>query len=280
LLKFLNIVGNRLVQFASKAYIYIKALIETAFKGTALQFKFRLLLCAFFALFILFLSRISAPKSIRLPFVRFANRAANGTLLKIDQVYFKLTDIGAFGILIPTSEIWFNMIRPSEDEVFLDVGANIGKYSLGLARQFEKVISIEANPATFKILEEGIRMNKLSNVTAVNIAAWDSDKEIIFYNGEVSGYHSAIFNHGMGSIKVPARRLDRLLTDLKIQRLDWVKVDIEGAELEALRGLGYFIDKFRPKIIFEDFSGKAVDFLKSKGYSIRALGQYDFIAVH
>ena len=247
--------------------------------GISIKYKLKLLLCAL----AFSIPRRLTSKSSKLnrSIMCFANRVSNNTVINVNTTYFVLVDAEAFVIMLPTFEDWtYNTITPIKDGVFLDVGAHIGKYTLPLAREFGKVISIEAHPDNFKALKEGIRLNGLSNVLAINIAAWDLDGEIDLYVNEKSGWHSAKSDGGTGSIKVPARELDGLLADITVERLDWVKVDVEGAELEVLRGLKKSIINFKPKIIFENLGGSdmAGDFLKSNGYSIKALDQTNFLA--
>jgi hypothetical protein len=69
-------------------------------------------------------------------------------------------------------------------------------------------------------------------VRALKIAACDRDCKIRLFIGDVAGHHSVEANMGFGSIEVSARKLHSvLLNEFRVGRVDWVKIDVEGAEL-------------------------------------------------
>jgi FkbM family methyltransferase len=252
--------------------------LNTIFKNASLKNKLKIMICA---LYVFFPRRLAWKfKKIDSLMRSIIDRIIKGTIIRTSTTSFVIVDTEAFSIILGKG-IWDQIITPVKDGVFLDVGAHIGKYSLPLARQFGKVLSIEAHPENFRALKEGIRLNGLSNITAINIAAWNSDKDIDLYLREGSGWYSVKTNGRMGAIKIRAKHLDGVLTNLRIERLDWIKVDVEGAELEVLEGMKRTLDRYKPKIVFENYghSNKAVTFLNSNGYSTVALDNNDFLAI-
>ncbi len=157
----------------------------------------------------------------------------------------------------------------NENEVFVDVGANIGSHSLRVAHDYAtrgvNVISIEADSEAYMALVRNMKCNKLTNIDAINIAVSDHEGTAALcersYDGTNvgTGLHSIMselvpgsFNFSNGkSIEVPCNTLDNILSG---QRVDVVKIDIEGAEVLALRGAANLLRKVR-KIIVEIHGG-------------------------
>ena len=76
-------------------------------------------------------------------------------------------------------------IKTRKDDIVLNVGANIGIFTLKVAKNVRWVISIEPEPQTFSMLSKNIMANNLSNVTFLNLAV--SDKEEIVYFKDTGG---------------------------------------------------------------------------------------------
>ncbi|WP_156431569.1 FkbM family methyltransferase [Mycobacterium sp. GA-1199] len=122
-------------------------------------------------------------------------------------------------------------------DVVLDIGAGIGSESLPFARwagASGKVIAVEAHPATFATLERTVRLNGVRNVELVNAAIMDSDKPVMISDlpAEVS-YENRIGSEG---VEVAAMTLAGLVEMYDLDRVDFLKMNIEGAELPALQG--------------------------------------------
>jgi FkbM family methyltransferase len=133
----------------------------------------------------------------------------------------------------------------------VDVGANVGSHSLRVAHDYAtkgvKVIAIEADSDAHKALVRNFKRNKLTNIDTMNIAVSDHEGPAALYERSYdgtnvgTGLHSIMselvpgsFNLSNGkSIEVSCNTLDNILSG---QRADVVKIDIEGAEVLALRG--------------------------------------------
>lgn len=142
-------------------------------------------------------------------------------------------------------------------EHFLDVGTNIGYFSLVGASCVQKegrVSSIEASKETFLKLQENIKLNGLEDIIkAQNIAAW-SENKVLTFNVAASG-HSGMssvrsLNGKIKKIKVNAKKLEEVI-DFKKHPVKVIKLDIEGAELEALKGMKKLILHSNPSIFME-----------------------------
>lgn len=157
-----------------------------------------------------------------------------------------------------------------EGDVVLDIGANIGYYAVLFAEKTGKtgkVIAIEPDPINFEILQKNIKENKLFNVVAVQAAVGNENKKMeIFKSKENFGDHrmwnqnplpdkpeSPLKEGGQfrKSKEVFCRRLDDLLKELEYQKIDFIKMDVQGFESLVVKGGEKVIEKNKPIIFFE-----------------------------
>ena len=170
-----------------------------------------------------------------------------------------------------------------EGEVFVDIGANVGAYSLIASRfvgRSGKVIAFEPASKSFLRLSKNIIMNGLTNIIPERKAVLDKNTQVELY---ISNRHnmgmSSIFHHDSESgvtEKVEAISLDEYAEKKSIERISLIKIDIEGSEMLALRGMPKIIERFRPKILIElkeetlshsDYKvNDIVEFLANAGY--------------
>ncbi len=125
--------------------------------------------------------------------------------------------------------------------VFVDVGANVGTYALALARhvgESGKVIAIEPHPVTHARLTFNRAASACTQVTLVAAAAGPSDGELLIEtDGDNLGASHIVTGQPAGyAIKVPARRLQRILAEAGVSRVDALKIDVEGYEDRVLTG--------------------------------------------
>lgn len=149
--------------------------------------------------------------------------------------------------------------------VIIDIGANIGLLSCAYAHYFKsknpKVYAIEALQRNFLQLKRNIELNKLDSVQAVRLAMGNKSGEINFELPSVDYMGNAVGNNVLceeditrakqtNSYResVPMRTLDEWAVEQNIDRCDFIKLDIEGAELLALEGGRKFISRMRPLV--------------------------------
>jgi FkbM family methyltransferase len=142
--------------------------------------------------------------------------------------------------------------------VVVDVGANIGLYTIPLGRRAQllggHVFAIEAMPANVERLRQNVEENLLSEVVTVFETAVGGASGTWLMRGEQSpGFtgNAARTLNPEGAVEVPVHAFDELAAELHIQRCDVVKVDIEGGEYDFLRGGEAFLRKHRPFIFIE-----------------------------
>ena len=143
-----------------------------------------------------------------------------------------------------TSATFFRDYRPEPGDVVVEAGAGIGDEVLVLANLVGsrgRVISIEAHPTLFERLVSLCRLNRLKHVTCVHAALLDEPGTALITDAKQSIKNGVVT--GEGTIPVPADTLDRLLARLGVERVDFLKMNIEGAELRALAGFSSGLER-------------------------------------
>jgi FkbM family methyltransferase len=178
--------------------------------------------------------------------------------------------------------------NPNDGDIVVDVGAHAGHYTLISSKrvgQNGKVIAIEADPTNFEILNRNIQLNGLTNVIPLNYAAYSKQTKLKLYLPvEESGfsiYNTIMVNRAKPEekfIEVNANTLDYLLQQNGIRYANWIKIDVEGAEIEVLKGATnilsnsvnivlfveiHGLDNYRPVIEFLNISNFNIEFERS-----------------
>lgn len=121
------------------------------------------------------------------------------------------------------------------DGVFVDIGANVGFYSLSLARSVARVIAIEPNPTTFSRLKYNISLNDFTNkLTILPIGIGIKGEFNLVSSGDLGSASIRPNASGAQTAKVSIVPLLDTLFEQKIEKLHGVKIDIEGMEDRAL----------------------------------------------
>ena len=142
--------------------------------------------------------------------------------------------------------------------VFIDVGANQGEFTIAAAGivQHGKIIAFEPVKEYRDRLVENIRLNGYSNIQIVTAALGDADGEMPIFDAE-GAFPDGTKHDGLTTLFASATRssrretvavktLDSILPQLAVNRVDLIKLDIEGAEWMALRGAINTLAKYRP----------------------------------
>lgn len=149
----------------------------------------------------------------------------------------------------------------SEGGVAIDVGANVGWHTLLMASRVGKagsVLAVEPNPSVRRRLEAHVELNRLPQVTVVPCALSDRQGTTRFW-GPPAESPSAGDGHLIAEaegdrqnvLEVEVRRLDTVVAEAAVSRVDLIKIDVEGFEWPALQGGEETIARFRPHIVFE-----------------------------
>ncbi|SHK60143.1 FkbM family methyltransferase [Bradyrhizobium lablabi] len=141
-------------------------------------------------------------------------------------------------------------------DTILDVGANIGLFTLegSLAvGPTGRVMAIEPMPAHAKSVRASVRQNNLSNVEVIPVAVGNETGEGSLTLPSNTNYGMFTLGNVTGDLRfnVHIRRIDDIIAERRIEALDFVKIDIEGSELHALKGAEKTLKKFCPTILIE-----------------------------
>ncbi len=136
------------------------------------------------------------------------------------------------------TENWLWQYKPQPGDTILNIGAGIGTETYAFSRAVGptgKVISVEAHPATFRCLQRFCELNHLDNVVCLNVAVKDDETEALISEDET---HVASTIVGVESgFRVPGATVDGIVRDHGIESLDFLRMNIEGAERHALAGM-------------------------------------------
>jgi len=176
-----------------------------------------------------------------------------------------------------------------KEGVFIDIGANLGIYTIFMARKLKNkgtVISIEPEPHTVKLLKQNVAINGLKNVIIVGKACSSKNgKDILYLEGTKysGGLHSLKkYSHHVNKTTIDVEKLDSIISRLKIKRVDLIKIDTEGTELDVLKGAQKVFKKYKPKIICECLNEKSekevTSLLKKFKYKIKRIDAENILA--
>ena len=200
--------------------------------------------------------------SARTRFAYLGKNRGIGIVLGQYKMFLDTTDQGIAPHMIFDGywEYWLTRfivdhIRPGD--VVCDVGANLGYYSIlmsELVGHAGRVHCFEPNPGMCELLRATLGTNGFASRATVHpVALSEAEKPAINFfipHNEPKNAHAvpAGFTHPSGhTIMVPTRKLD----SLEFPRLDFIKIDVEGAELAVLGGLQRLKETFRPRIVSE-----------------------------
>lgn len=166
------------------------------------------------------------------------------------QIYF----LGYFD----SRGIGFLKNQLKEGDVFIDIGANIGAFALIASKcvgPSGRVVAFEPVPYVFEYLSANVLRNQLTNITLEPKAVYSKSEKILLHvSGLGNTGMTSIFSHEekIGDvIKVQSVAFDDYLINQGIEKVDMIKLDIEGAEFEALQGMKESLRKFRPVLFIE-----------------------------
>jgi FkbM family methyltransferase len=155
---------------------------------------------------------------------------------------------------------WMARHNPAEfvqpGDTVVDCGAHIGIFTAhALQRGARRVIAIEPDAANLECLRRNVAEGIASGrVTVVPMAVWNEETTLEFtISDSSSARHSAIIKTGSRTVRVAAARLDTILRQHNAGRVSYLKMDIEGAERQALEGARGMLASSRPRVMLESY---------------------------
>lgn len=173
-----------------------------------------------------------------------------------------------------------------KDMIFVDVGCNIGAFSLNMAGYVSKVISFEPNPRTLVYLRRNVELNGFKNIEVVPKGLSDvpGEAELFIQSLGSSSFHK---HKQIGdSERVQLTTLDEYLASKGDSRVDILKVDVEGHEMACLKGAEKTIDQQDKMVIVLEMDANTfkagyskedyLDFMERKGFKPYAPRAFPF----
>src|SRR5215213_4627468 len=174
---------------------------------------------------------------------------------------------------------------PKQGDIVVDIGAHMGRYTIIASKRVGtngKVVAIEAHPGNFEMLNRNIKLNQLANVISLNYAVYSKETKIKLYlPEEESGYtiYNTIMSNRAGTedkfVDVNAQTVDYLLelNQIREEEVNWIKIDVEGAEFEVLKGATNVLSKSKDIALLIEIHGldnyrPILDFLSLYNFKI------------
>lgn len=202
----------------------------------------------------------------------------HGITMEVDLSDF-MGYMAYFGFAEEETFDYLSLITPGA--TVLDIGANIGRTVLRAAvavGPLGRVVGFEPDPLNFSRLQRNISLNPYTNIRLMPVGLGPQNTELkLFVSSGSNRGGNRIAESGSGEYSVvPVRRLDELSDELRLDRVDLIKIDVEGFELNVLRGARALLQQFRPVLFLEvnehflnlqgDSGRELILFLKELGY--------------
>ncbi len=236
---------------------------------------------------------LRAPQLIREPHVRaYLQRTLAWPLAKNLHAELDVRVVGgrtmrvktddALGRALAVSGIWEPNVtsaftsRLAPGDVCLDIGAHIGYYSLlasALVGPGGHVYAFEPSPSNFRALRQNVERNALANVTAVNAALGAAHDRAVLYEGPGTNTGRATLRPSLVDDLTTRTRadvdvitIDEAVPQSEQERVRLVKIDVEGSEVDVLRGLEPVFARDRPLTVLLEFTAGWSDDTDAAGW--------------
>ncbi len=189
-------------------------------------------------------------------------------LVDVDPAGFELYEMSSQEIWIPAGSLeWvaFDLAEQEEGiydydgqgarpgDLVLDAGANVGLYTRhALSRGASKVLAVEPVPMNIECLRRNLRDEiAAGRVIVCEKGVWDKEDYLEMHLDQNATGHSFVIDsgHKVSSLRLPLTTVDNLVSELYLEKVDFIKMDIEGAERRALVGAAHVIRRFRPRMV-------------------------------
>lgn len=179
------------------------------------------------------------------------------------------------------------------DDVFYDIGSNVGTYTCILGDRFKKTIAFEPHPKNAERYRENVKINSINaDLYEVALSNDEGSIELLMRDADVGSTHNRISTDSIGdrddnekmqsTARVDMTTLDRIISDEELEEPNIIKIDIQGAEYDALRGMKETLRSNEVRLIYIEPHPKylpkydvstcdIVDLLEEYGFSTHEL---------
>jgi len=168
-------------------------------------------------------------------------------------------------------QIYFGTFEPHETKLirfylrpgmtFVDVGANVGYFTAlatKLVGRSGRVIAFEPSPYAFERLQQMVELNRLENVRPIQAGLSNQADRLKLYLGRGSRNHTPTMvpHENATAIEVPVETLDSIMENMGVDRIDFMKIDVEGHEPRVLEGARRLLREKRIRAILCEFNAR------------------------
>jgi FkbM family methyltransferase len=194
-----------------------------------------------------------APGNLLYPTPSIRTIVRNGIRFELDVSDYMQWCV-YYGIEIEPRSALYALVAPGG--VVVDVGANVGETLLNFARlvgERGEVIAFEINPATHRRCLRNISLNSFKNVRLFDLGLGSEGGAALLAspNARNSGEDRVVHNQGRSGINVEMTTMDSFVAEHAIARIDLIKIDVEGFEMNVLRGARETLERFQPRLFVE-----------------------------
>ena len=219
---------------------------------------------------------------------RFVSKLAPGNnLYKIDSLRFTKKNGINYALDISDYQHWIIYFGITKDDpiglfelvqkgdTIIDIGSNIGQTAMTFAKiagEQSMVYGFEPDPVNYSKAMENLKLNSFKNIEILNLGLGSKSEELnLKINSPLNrGGNRIDKNKTKDSFIIKVEMLDSLFENKKIKKIDLIKIDVEGFELEVLKGASSIIRNFKPKMFIEVDDTN----LKEQGSSAKDLIEY------
>ncbi|RZD19300.1 MAG: FkbM family methyltransferase [Candidatus Acididesulfobacter diazotrophicus] len=225
---------------------------------------------------------IFPPKLTRLDFAK-----AENNVQKLSENEYKIKDLlysGAIGEAI--GDFYFNkyiyqdIVKPNSNDIILDIGAYAGDTALYFSQYIDEkgmIFAFEPFEENYNLLTKNIKLNKLEKkIIPIKKGIGHSNESSTMIGSSAGAFIDYETNTGF---KIDMITIDKFVEDYNINRVSFIKMDIEGSELEAIKGANDTIKKFAPQLAISIYH-KGNDIIDIPEYLLSIDNQYKFYLKH
>lgn len=192
---------------------------------------------------------------------------------------FEILNFGSSGL--EDELIAYDLLK--DGDTILDIGAHIGWFTINSAKRFpnSQIYAFEPMDFIFDFLAKNIKRNDVKNVSTYNYGCYSKEEESFLYyfkdGSALSSIENVINHKNARKVKCILKPLDKIVLDLKIQSIDFIKCDTEGAEFFVFEGALETIKKYNPIIFVAIYE----EWYQEQGHSsqdiLKLLGACDYV---
>lgn len=183
---------------------------------------------------------------------------SSGIQMELELNEYLQAQLYLFGTFEPATVKVLKRLLKSGDTV-LDIGANVGYIALEMAKHIGasgKVFAFEPDTKNFALLKRNLDLNPDCNIEPIPLAVSEANAPLRLYKSIIDfndSAHSTLPSekHSVDFIEIPATTIDDFVQSRGVQKLNVIKIDIEGAEMSAFKGMRQTLSRFRPMVIAE-----------------------------